>query len=43
MNCPICGKEMIEREFKSHKNKDWQCKKCKITVDIIYALVDQRD
>ena len=42
MNCPICGEGMKEREFKSKKNKDWQCLDCKITVDIIYALIDKR-
>ena len=43
MKCPICGKVMVEKQFKKNRNNYWQCLDCKITVDILYALEDDRE
>jgi len=42
MNCPMCGKKLWEYDEKTSKNKFWQCKECKITVEILYALRDPK-
>jgi ribosomal protein L37AE/L43A len=39
--CPLCKKQMVRKEMKNNvKNFYWQCKDCKITVEITYALID---
>jgi len=39
MNCPKCGNVMEERK-KISRNSFWVCKPCKLSVDILYAIVD---
>jgi len=41
-NCPICGKEMEEKDELKSQNKFWVCRDCIISVDILYAIRDPK-
>jgi len=40
ITCPICGENVIMKKRKNSMNWYYQCPRCIITFDILYALAE---